>query len=41
VPLAEDEIADIVAFLHGLTGETAKDRPMGRPQRVPSGLLVD
>ena len=41
VALSEDEIADITAFLHALTGETADTRPMGRPDSVPSGLPVD
>lgn len=40
-PVSDAEIADIVAFLHSLTGETALDRPMGRPETVPSGLPVD
>ncbi len=39
--LDDDQIADLVAFLHALTGETAKERPLGRPERVPSGLPVD
>ena len=39
--LSDDEIADIVAFLESLTGRTARDRPFGRPDRVPSGLPVD
>jgi cytochrome c peroxidase len=39
--LPEDDIADLVAFLHALTGETAKERPLGRPETVPSGLPVD
>ncbi|WP_240705147.1 cytochrome-c peroxidase [Pacificoceanicola onchidii] len=39
--LSDAEVADIVAFLHGLTGETALQRPMGRPDTVPSGLPVD
>ncbi len=39
--LPESDIADLVAFLHALTGETAKERPMGRPETVPSGLPVD
>lgn len=42
LPAATDaEIADIVAFLNALTGETALQRPMGRPETVPSGLPVD
>ena len=41
VPLNDGDIAAIVAFLESLTGETALDRPLGRPQTVPSGLTVD
>ena len=39
--LSNAEIADITAFLHSLTGKTARTRPMGRPDQVPSGLPVD
>ncbi len=39
--ITETQIADIVAFLNALTGETAMERPMGRPDHVPSGLPVD
>ena len=41
VALTDAEIADIVVFLEALTGETAKSRPLGRPESVPSGLPVD
>lgn len=41
ISLSDAEIADIVAFLHALTGETAETRPLGRPDAVPSGLPVD
>jgi len=41
VALSEDQIADLVAFLHALTGETALTPPLGRPKSVPSGLPVD
>jgi cytochrome c peroxidase len=41
VDLSDQNIADIVAFLKSLTGETAHKRPLGRPARVPSGLSVD
>lgn len=42
VPLSEDQVADLVAFLHALTGATAASaRPLGRPAHVPSGLPVD
>ena len=39
--LSENEINDLVAFLNALTGETFDQRPLGRPDRVPSGLAVD
>jgi len=39
--LSDPEIADLVAFLNALTGETALERPLGRPDSVPSGLPVD
>ena len=39
--LNDSQIGDIVAFLNALTGETALDLPMGRPDTVPSGLPVD
>jgi cytochrome c peroxidase len=41
VALTESEIADLVAFLEALTGDTAADRPLGVPDSVPSGLPVD
>ena len=39
--LSEADIADLVAFLNALTGESADIRPLGRPDQVPSGLPVD
>ncbi|MEM9031921.1 MAG: methylamine utilization protein MauG, partial [Pseudomonadota bacterium] len=39
--LGDREIADLIAFLHALTGKTAETRPLGRPDAVPSGLAVD
>lgn len=41
VSLSDPEIAALVAFLESLTGDTAETRPLGRPERVPSGLSVD
>jgi cytochrome c peroxidase len=41
VSLSDGEIGEIVAFLKSLTGVSALTRPMGRPERVPSGLPVD
>lgn len=41
VALSEAEIADLLAFLGALTGDSALERPLGRPKRVPSGLPVD
>ena len=37
----ESDIDDLVAFLESLTGESANNLPLGRPDRVPSGLPVD
>ena len=39
--LDDEGVAALVAFLESLTGETALTRPLGRPDRVPSGLTVD
>lgn len=41
VALSDQDVADIEAFLICLTGETAQNRPLGRPDSVPSGLPVD
>ncbi len=38
--LTDAQVADLVAFLHALTGENTKGR-LGRPHVVPSGLKVD
>ena len=40
-PLSNEDVEKLVAFLNALTGETASLRPLGRPERVPSGLPVD
>ena len=40
-PLSNEDVEELVAFLNALTGETAGQRPLGRPERVPSGLPVD
>ena len=40
-PLSDEDVQELVAFLNALTGETADLRPLGRPERVPSGLPVD
>lgn len=39
--LSDQDVAELVAFLNALTGETADLRPLGRPEKVPSGLSVD
>ena len=41
VTMNTTQVADIEAFLHALTGDTAEERPLGRPATVPSGLPVD
>lgn len=39
--LTDDQVSDIIAFLGALTGYSAESLPLGRPDRVPSGLPVD
>ena len=39
--LTDNQIADIVKFLHSLTGKTATKSRLGSPEFVPSGLPVD
>ena len=39
--LEQQAIADLVEFLHALTGKTVRETPLGRPDAVPSGLSVD
>ncbi|KUF12842.1 methylamine utilization protein MauG [Pseudoponticoccus marisrubri] len=41
VEMIEEDIDALEAFLHALTGESAAQRPLGRPDTVPSGLPVD
>lgn len=41
VALSDAEVADLVAFLHALTGTDSVKGRLGRPARVPSGLKVD
>ncbi len=41
ISLEAAEVDDLIAFLGALEGVTAKDRPLGRPKEVPSGLPVD
>ncbi|MFK7854758.1 MAG: cytochrome-c peroxidase [Granulosicoccus sp.] len=41
VSLTDDEIGKLVTFLQALTGKSANQTPLGRPDSVPSGLPVD
>nr|WP_299164848.1 cytochrome c peroxidase [uncultured Tateyamaria sp.] len=41
IQMSDAEVTQIVAFLGALTGETARDGPLGIPASVPSGLPVD
>ncbi len=41
IALSDDKIASLVEFLHALTGYSAMQTPLGRPDSVPSGLPVD
>ena len=40
-PRTDAEVADLVAFLHSLTGDKAKAQASEIPKTVPSGLAVD
>ena len=41
VNIDENEINELVSFLHSLTGKSKNDRPLGKPNSVPSGIKVD
>ena len=40
VALNDEEIADLIAFLHALTDEVSLKGRLGAPERVPSGLTM-
>ena len=41
LPLTDQDIEDLEAFLHALTGASVEALPFGIPDKVPSGLAVD
>ncbi len=41
VALSDQEIADLVTFMHALSGTSSLNGRLGRPDTVPSGLAVD
>lgn len=41
VDLTDNEVSDLVAFMHALTGGDSRYGRLGRPETVPSGLAVD
>ena len=41
IDLSKKEIDQLVSFLESLTGRSGNQRPLGKPDRVPSGLSVD
>lgn len=41
VDLTDAQVADLVAFMHALTGGDSRYGRLGRPETVPSGLAVD
>ena len=41
IDLSEDEVSELVTFMHALTGKESIWGKLGRPGRVPSGLPVD
>jgi len=41
IDLNDKEIFYLVEFLKSLTGKSGNNRPLGKPNKVPSGLLID
>lgn len=41
VRLTEEEVSNLVAFMVSLTGKNAYELPLGVPETVPSGLIID
>ena len=41
ISLTDEEVANIVSFMHALTGKDSTKGRLGRPDKVPSGLPVD
>ena len=41
IELNENEINQLVSFLESLTGRSRNQRPLGKPDKVPSGLSID
>ena len=41
IDLSDEEVSDLVSFMHALTGEKSIWGKLGRPNQVPSGLPVD
>jgi cytochrome c peroxidase len=39
--LSDQEINYLVQFLNSLTGKSENNRPLGKPKKVPSGLVID
>ena len=41
IELNDKEIDELVSFLKSLTGRSGNQRPLGKPDKVPSGLSID
>ena len=41
IPLSEEEIGNLVSFMHALSGRSAEKLRFGIPNQVPSGLTID
>ena len=41
IDLSDEEVSDLVSFMHALTGKESIWGKLGRPNQVPSGLPVD
>ena len=41
IPFSLSCLILIISFLESLTGKTKNKRPLGKPDKVPSGLTID
>ena len=41
IDLSEKEVDQLVSFLESLTEKSGNQRPLGKPEKVPSGLTID
>ena len=41
IDITNNELDELISFLHSLTGKSKNNRPLGKPKSVPSGISVD